>query len=232
MRENVRFSKLFYCFSPLVMAITVILELLLMAYLLATRKMNQSLGLILFIIFFLAMFQMAEYGICEQLGLDSTAWARLGFGAITLLPILGLHLVYSITNRHNPLLLSFGYLLSIAWIGYFIFGGILHQAVCGGNYVIFDVSEPQEGLYYVFYNSFLFIALVQAIRFMSDSSSQIKNALKWLVIGYLSFIVPSIIVRLLSEQTGPGLPSILCGFAVMLAIILTVKVAPLISEEK
>ena len=58
------------------------------------------------------------------------------------------------------------------------------------------------------------------------------SALNWLAAGYLSFILPTTFVNLVNPETIEGIPSIMCGFAVLLAIILIGFVAPLTLEKR
>jgi hypothetical protein len=53
-----------------------------------------------------------------------------------------------------------------------------------------------------------------------------KQALNALAIGYLAFIVPTTAANIIDPSTTAGIPSIMCGFAVILAIVLTLIVVP------
>jgi hypothetical protein len=170
---------------------------------------------------------MAEYGICKQIGLENTIWAKFGFASITMLPILGLHLVYTIAGKSNKALLLAGYTGTLAWVLVFVFGNIMQSAVCTGNYVIFKVVNPWEGYYYLFYDLVVLIAMVQAIRFARETkSTKTKNALHWLFIGYISFTVPAAVIWFLTDGADMALPSIMCGFAVIFAVIVGTRVIP------
>jgi hypothetical protein len=52
------------------------------------------------------------------------------------------------------------------------------------------------------------------------------RALKSLAVGYLAFILPVTIVNIIDPSTISGIPSIMCGFAVILAVILAGEVLP------
>jgi hypothetical protein len=49
--------------------------------------------------------------------------------------------------------------------------------------------------------------------------------------GYLSFAVPMPVTGLLSPELRRATPSIMCGFALILAVILSVYVAPMYARE-
>ena len=220
----------FYCFSPPVMLATFAIEIGLAVYLLYTRTLNRTVKLTVSLLVALAAFQLSEYGICEDFGFAATTWAQIGFAAITLLPPLGLHLVCDLSRRTSRVLLPLAYGLAGLWILIFIFSGIMEGAVCEGNYVIFQISDPAEFIYYAYYNALIIIAVMKGWSlYKTLSSNRTKTALAFLLLGYMSFIIPSIIVRLVfdfNDTENSALPSIMCGFAVLLAVIVATKVAP------
>jgi len=229
-------NGIFACFSPPVMIATFIVEVLLIAHMLITRKINKTVQIAALLLTSLAIFQLAEYGVCEQLGLSGNTWARIGFVAITMLPPLGLHLVYNISKTKSKAILPLAYALASIWAGIFLFGGIMGGQVCDGNYVIFEISNPAEIIYYVYYDFFVIVALYKGFRLMHTVRlKRSKTALKFLMIGYLAFIIPSVVVRLLfdfNDAKNSALPSILCGFAVILAVLISVKVIPNTAQKR
>jgi len=44
--------------------------------------------------------------------------------------------------------------------------------------------------------------------------------------GYLALLIPTTTVTILWNESMAGIPSIMCGFAIILAGLLTLKVAP------
>ena len=54
--------------------------------------------------------------------------------------------------------------------------------------------------------------------------------MKWFIIGYLSFILPLTLVYILIPTSRVAVASIMCGFAVIFAFILTFKIAPIYHE--
>jgi len=229
-------NNTFYCFSPPVMIATFFIEIALVVYTLFFLKLNKSTKIGVILIICLAIFQLAEYGVCESYG-TASLMAKLGFIAITLLPPLGLHLVITIGNRNYKPLIVGAYLASLVWIFIFIFGSIMSGSVCEGNYVIFNIAEPYEGIYYLYYNFLLLLAMGLAISFAQkkrNAPKNIRRALHALVLGYLAFIVPSIFFTLINDYKGNDspLPSVMCGFAVTLALILALRTIPLTTEPK
>ncbi|HSX34855.1 MAG TPA: hypothetical protein VLF62_04390, partial [Candidatus Saccharimonadales bacterium] len=66
----------------------------------------------------------------------------------------------------------------------------------------------------------------------ASTSKKQQRAISGLTFGYLVFIVPTILVNLLSRDTVRGIPSIMCGFAVLLALSLGFMVLPATVSKK
>jgi len=148
-----RTATTFYCFSPPVMIATFITESVLFIYTVLRYKMNTLSRLVAAILVLLAVFQLAEYHVCEYSGTASAAvWARIGYGAITLIPPLAIHLIRTISGRGWHIIVWLAY----ASAGFFaVFFGFSKSAfrshICAGNYVIFQLVHPAGGLYFTYY---------------------------------------------------------------------------------
>lgn len=224
-----------FCFSPLVMITTFIIELCSAFYVLFRYHADTKARLIISLLGFLALFQLAEYMVCEKAFLlNSLDWARVGYVSITLLPPLGLHLGMSISKKYSGMLLKTAYGSAAVFITFFLFvGNGLKGEQCLGNYIIFSTAS-----YAVFpYAAYYFGWLITTIHFLWKAHYHIKNishrqALVWLVVGYLAFMVPTIIINIINPETIIGIPSIMCGFAILFAFCLLFKIAPLVLREK
>ena len=51
-------------------------------------------------------------------------------------------------------------------------------------------------------------------------------------IAYLAFLLPTTTINLLAPETLAGIPSIMCGFAVLMALILLGKITPLAGKQR
>lgn len=218
------------CFSPPVMVTTFVIEIVLAAFVMWKYKLNDVTRLAVMILLLLATFQIAEYNVCEgSFGIDSLTWSRIGFIAISFLPPLGFHLATKIARQHKyrPAV-ALAYLGGLGFALFFAFSGqgIVSQ-VCLGNYVIFDTMPGSGMLYGVYYYGWLIAGTTYSfIRALQIKEKNRSMALIWLAIGYLSFIMPTTFVNLVNPSTLAGIPSIMCGFAVILAIVLVGKVLP------
>lgn len=217
-----------YCFSPAVMIATFLIEIFLGVYTVVRYGMNSVTRISTAVFACLAIFQLAEYNVCEGAwGIDSVGWARLGYVAITLLPPLGIHLVAKIAGdtRRWPYRVAYG--TAALFSAYFLFvtSGITAGA-CLGNYVIFKQGYNTNYLYGVYYYGLLIAAICYAYILSKQAAPRVQKALNALMIGYALFMVPTTLVNIVDPSTTAGIPSIMCGFAVLLAVVLAGAVLP------
>ena len=116
------------------MLATLAIEIILAIHTMWRYKLNPITRIVVALLVCLALFQWAEYNVCEGTVLfDSVGWAKLGYVAITMLPPLGIHLVYQISadkRRWIPVLLA---LVSV-W-GTMSFLKISQVSVNGTDYI-------------------------------------------------------------------------------------------------
>jgi hypothetical protein len=219
-------STTFYCFSPAVMLATFIIEAAFALYAIWRYKMTTTTRLVVAILACLATFQAAEYMICGGIGIQAGTWSRLGYSAITLLPPLGIHLVLTIAKKRNPILLTAAYSSAVAFVAFYAFATMgISGHTCYANYAVFDVHAASSLPYGLYYYGWLFVGVGLALNYASKMSKYAK-ALRSLAVGYSAFIIPTAAVNLIDPSTISGIPSIMCGFAVILAFILVGRVAP------
>lgn len=215
-----------YCFSPPAMLVTLIIEFCLAIYTLARYKMNAVSRLATVILIALGCFQLSEYMICGGLGLTHVEWAKFGYVAITLLPVLGVHLILAIAGKKRPLLLSIAYATSIIFVSYFLLdSNALSGQECFANYAVFHtygIMTPLFGLYYLYW---LLTGLYLAWHWSNRLPNK-RKALRAIILGNLLFILPTVFFNAIDPTTIKGIPSIMCGFAVMFALTLAIKVLP------
>lgn len=217
------------CFSPLVMFLTFVFELVAALVVLIRHRQTIEARLILALLLCLAVFQLAEYMVCEMaLGLSSLDWSRVGWVAISFLPPLGVHLGFAIAKHRNPLLVWSGYGIAVAFSLYFLtVGHGIQSSACLGNYVIFEISKPALHFYVLYYYIWLIVGVVATAVYSREvRHKKRRSALRWLGVGYAVFIVPTIAVNMIDPETIRGIPSIMCGFAVLLAAVLLFAVTP------
>jgi hypothetical protein len=216
-----------YCFSPPVMVATFVIEIILAIVVFVRHRVTRFGKTAGFVLVLLAVFQFAEYRICTAPGAFPVLWSRVGFVAITLLPLMGLYLVSLVS--HKPHFLKLGYLSAVAFIVYFIFvPKAITGAICAGNYVIFNTSNDLYRLYGFYYLGFLLLGIWESVEKIASLKRRTasKRSLQWLIVGYLSFMAPMGLAYIFFPVTRNAAASIMCGFALTLALILAFKVVP------
>jgi hypothetical protein len=221
-----RSQHTFYCFSPPVMIATFIFEMGTAVYTWWRYKLTPISRLVSLILLCLAAFQLAEYEVCEGAARAALPWSRIGYVAITFL--------CTIAGAQKRVALGMAYAGGAAFAGFFLLAPSgLQGHVCLGNYVIFQVAHNSGALFGAYYYGLLCVAIGAGWHFLKRGLSQQKQqAIRGLMFGYLVFIVPTIFVNLLSPNTMRGIPSIMCGFAVLLAVALGFVVLPATATKK
>lgn len=216
------------------MVATMVIETALAVYTVWRYKMTATTRLIALALFMLAGFQMAEFFDCTGYIGHGEAWSQAGFVFITTLPPLGLHILHRLADKSDRHLVAASYLTMWGFIGFFLtspdtFTG--HQ--CAGNYVIFQLANQVGGAYAAYYYGWLLIALLlgaywanQLVNDKAKSARRKLETIRGLLIGYLVFLLPTATVNILSPSTLSGIPSIMCGFAVLFALILALYILP------
>ena len=221
------------CFSPPVMLATLSIEGILAVYTLWRYKLNTVSRLITGIFICLASFQLAEYFVCTGYGLRAEQWSRVGFVMITILPPLGLHLMHALADKPKRKLVAASYVTMAGYVGVF---SLYHAALvghqCTGNYVIFQIGSTLGGLYSIYYFGWLFVGIGLGAYWanqLMESGKKVRRQLesvRGLIVGYLVFLIPVALANFVRPDTRQGIPSIMCGFAVILALILAGYVLP------
>jgi len=220
------------CFSPAVMVATMVIELALAAWVIVRYASRTPQRLIVAMLVLLAAFQYAEFNICANTGIG-LMWPRLGYDFITFLPPLGIHLATRLRREERSGLVMASYGAAAVFAATFTFGpSSIESGVCGGNYVILMLQPYLSHLYGVFYFGLELVALWLAFTTVRHSTAKLRLALRWLGLAYLTMIVPTAIVYLVLPATKVAIPSIMCGFAVVLALIVGLRVAPLVDSLK
>ena len=174
----------------------------------------------------LGVFQLSEYMLCGGLGLKGFEWARLGYISITLLPALGIHLAASIAKKDVKPLIIAAYTSAALFAVYFAFNpGAINSHECRPNYAVFEFNQVSLIAYSLYYYGWLVAGTVLSYRWSKELSNK-RAPLLWLTAGYLLFIAPTTTVNILYPETLAGIPSIMCGFAVFLAAVLVLRIAP------
>lgn len=212
----------FYCFTPLVTLITFIIEVVFAFYVFLRYRKSLFGKLSAIFLLLLGTFQLSEYSICG--GGNSLLWSKVGYFAITFLPVLGLHLVSLVTKKSR--LLKSGYVIAVILaVIILVVPGVFLNVSCSGRYLVFDTADTFDYFYVAFYLGFLVVAFLKLFYSWTRGTGN-KYLIKWIMIGYLLFLVPTLILYIFVSSTQAAIPSIMCGFALLAAIVLTGKILP------
>lgn len=216
------------------MIITFAAEIGMAAYVLWRYKLTPLTRLVLLILVLLAAFQLAEFMVCTGAANNAAWWSRLGYVAITLLPPLAIHLIYQIARAKRRVLLWPAYGTAAAFVAFFFLNeSALTGHACLGNYAIFQLTPGASWLYTLYYYGWLAAGITLTAHFGRHVRHKPTHlALLGLLAGYGAFIIPTVAVNLFAAETVRGIPSIMCGFAVLLAFILVVWVLPVSQKKK
>jgi hypothetical protein len=232
-------STTFNCFSPPVMLVTLLIEFAAAIYTLYRYKMNTTGRLVVGLLASLATFQLAEYHVCTGYGINAEQWSRLGYASITLLPALGIHLLYVLAQKPSRRVVYAAYGTMAGFVAYFMtYSTAFIGYKCTGNYVIFQIGVGPAIAYGMYYYGWLLAAIILGMRWANDLMQAGKKqlarmqAIRSLIVGYLVFLVPTALANTVKPETRQGIPSIMCGFAVIFALILAGYLLPRAGEMR
>lgn len=219
------------------MVATLIIETCLAAYTLWRYKLTPITRLIVVSLLALATFQLCEYHVCTGYGSSAVHWSRAGYVAITLLPPLGLHMLYVLAGKPGRKLVAFAYATMAAFVVYFLtYDAAFIGYQCTGNYVIFQIGARPALAYGAYYYGWLLAAIVLGVRWVLQAKGKVAvkqvKTIEALIIGYLVFLLPTAIVNSVKPETRRGIPSIMCGFAVLFALILVLYILPKVGTQR
>lgn len=204
------------------------IELALAIYSFVRYKPSKIKNIAIATLLLLAAFQFAEFNVCSGFLQNPVLWSRVGYVATMFLPALGLHGISIVAGRRNYALLAIVYAASFALAVAIMFvPGIVTISQCSGHYVLLRLQSPYAELFYLYYNAVLVGSIALAVWYMRLATKQLKAVFGWYIVAYLVFMLPTALVYLLRPSTFDGLPSIMCGFAVITAVILAFRILPL-----
>ena len=186
------------------------------------RSVPLTTGLILLL---LAGYQLTEVAICSNVG-TAGFLPRLAFIIVTWLPALGLLLVAQI---QRPRLRAFyGFAIGmlalsagiVVWIS--LDSSFASASVCSAVYARYAHAQPRFQLYAAYYwVGLLGMILLSGYGLRASTDSNRRQLHGHVLLGTLGFILPSIAVSYFVPETRYALPSVLCHFALILAMFLT-----------
>jgi hypothetical protein len=214
------------------MIATMAVEICMAVYTAWRYKLTPPVKLIFALLVGLASFQLAEFFVCTGYVNHQLEWSRLGFVMISLLPPLGIHLMHALAGKPDRKIVNAAYITMAGFIGVFLISDTFTGHKCTGNYVIFQFTGKVTNAYFIYYFGWLLIGMGLGLKWAEELKAKGKAAVKQLqtvqalILGYLIFLVPSALAMIIKPDSRQGIPSVLCGFAILLALTLVFYILP------
>jgi len=210
-------------YSPLLALVTGMFEFLAALYTFFSPGRKRLLYPVGTLFLLLAGYQFAEVAVCSNP--ENLLFTRLAFFDITWLPPLGIWIVWVLgapkTKAMNAVPLV--YFAAAAGLSFWIFadaGGVT-KSVCQTVIARYQQSNPFETVYGLFYQTAMAVLIFGAAAGMASAEDTVRRKhLANIQVGVLGFVLPSLAVRILVQETQGLLPSVMCHFALVLAISL------------
>jgi hypothetical protein len=116
--------------------------------------------------------------------------------------------------------------------------GIFTGHQCTGNYVNFQFTPNVTGTYTLYYFGWLLAGIGLGFKWANElkaagaKSARKLKTVQGLILGYLVFLVPSAISMAVRPDARRGIPSVLCGFAILYALLLALYIMPRAQERR
>lgn len=219
-------------YSPILAIATALFEITVAVWALRGPGRKPILRTTSAILLLLAAYQLVEVLVCSRAPVYGFM-PQMAFIVVTWLPPLGLLLIAQLSPSQSTINYAISYfMLAVAfsivvWIA--LDDRFVSDSVCNIVYAKYSNPLPRFRIYSWFYWAGLFgMVTLSALGLRNSPQSSERLLLKSVLLGSLGFIVPGVIVTRFVAPAQGALPSILCHFALVLAIFL----ARLISQEK
>ena len=213
------------CFTPAISLTTAIIEFLLATIILSLFPKTTFKNFFAIFIYFLGFYQFTEFMLCTTN--YSALWAVIGFITYSFLPAIGMHAALKFSKRKfKPIFL---YIVPIlAGISAIILPNFIQISRCEKYFVtVISIFTNSTNLLYLipyfiylmYYASFIIASCIIAYLYSrSVKDKNAKNLIYVLIVGILLMSLPTFILIMLLPQFGMQFPSVLCEFALLLAI--------------
>jgi len=195
-----------------------IIELVSLVIILKRNNQHPNFLPICFILILLQLYQLSEFMICIEI--DPNITGRIAFVSITFLPPSGHYLTSKTVNwkyKDDLVWFGFGILFSL----YYIFTPDAIELVsCNPFYAVYEYKMAT--LYGWYYLGIIFWSLILMLRFViKNFNIPQKRTVGLILLGYIACLVPvGIMIYLVDPKYGSAVPSIMCKYAIVLAILL------------
>ena len=214
-------------YSPLLAIITGVFEFISALFVLSSPGRKRILYPVGVLLLLLAGYQFSEVAVCYNPG--QLLFARIAYFDITWLPPLamwlGLQLLTTRKKWNSLIPLTYfvvGLVLSV-WV--LVDTHCVTKSVCEIVIARYMTLNTFEILYTIYYQSGLVVLIfgtAAGMAYMGDPV--LRKHMANLQVGILGFVLPSVAVRVLVSDSRGILPSVMCHFALILAVSLLLLV--------
>ena len=208
------------CFTPVISLSTAIIEWMLAIVMLLTFRKSKLTPYFAVLFFFLGWYQFTEYMLCST---GNLIWINLGFIGYSFLPAIGLHSVMSYFKIKKNLFLIYSIpgmfsLLALFRTDFALFGQCMTFFVKAITILTFNlILWVPYGLYYAVFIAASFLILFDAYR---KAKTKLERKIDMAeMLGILFMTIPTFILVVIFPSLNIMFPSVLCHFALLLAIL-------------
>lgn len=212
------------CFTPLISISTAIIEFVLATALLLFFPKSKFRDFFAIFIYLLGFYQFTEFMLCSG---NAVFWAIAGFIVYSFLPAISLHAVLRIFRKKINLIWIYiipviASIFAIITPGFIIKTSCKRYFVSVGTIITSGTSFLKLvafAIYITYYLIFLFLICFIIIKDYLKQKNEIKKKIELVeIIGILFMTVPTLVLIILFPFFGLMFPSVLCEFAVFVAI--------------
>ena len=212
------------CFTPLISISTAIIEFVLATVLLLFFPKSKFRDFFAIFIYLLGFYQFTEFMLCSG---NAVIWAIAGFIAYSFLPAISLHAVLRIFRKKINIIWIYiipitASIFAIITPGFIIRTSCERYFVSVGTMITSGASFLQLvafAIYITYYFSFLLLICFIIIKDYLKQKNEIKREIELVeIIGILFMTVPTLVLIIIFPFFGLMFPSVLCEFAIFVAI--------------
>jgi len=214
------------CFTPIISLTTAIIEFVLAATLIIFFKKTTLRNFFVLFIILLGFYQLTEYFICTTNNI--TFWALLAFITYNYLPAIGLHAVSKLIKKRIHLIIIYAIPVAATIVAIFT-PNFIQSATCDRFFITIEILYVvgTRSIDYFLHYSYLFVYYVGFILWAIALSyinyrkqkNKIKREIEIVeILGVLLMSIPVLILILIVPALNLSFPSLLCQFAILVAI--------------
>jgi hypothetical protein len=215
-------------YSPILAVATAAFEIIVAGWAFTSRSKVESRGIIRTtsaILLLLAGYQLTEVAICADVAAAGFL-PRLAFIIVTWLPPLGLLLIAQLRSPRSPVLHGSARVMLAAAAGIVVWivvdRSFASASVCNAVYARYAHAMPR----FLVYARFYWLGLLGMVLFSGHGAvtcrdTRRRQQLAQVFVGTTGFVALSMLTSWFVPAARGALPSIMCHFALLLAVCLT-----------